>query len=192
MLGLATSIVLGVLGTLMLVPVRSAAGPVPVAAGADPTTTVDLPDDRLARSRPRLAALLDGTRIVVPRLQIDLPLLVGDSDRDVATQSTPTGAAFLLPGSALPGTTGNSYVYAHARPGMFLSLWNVGLGDQIEIVAPSGAILSYTVSEIDPRVAVSDLMYLLPTDDDRLTLQTSTGPRVSDPRFVVVARRSGP
>jgi len=191
--GLALSLAVGVAGASMLVSgpttredpgalpgsqVESVIAQPPPASLSDHTGPADVPQ----------AALVEGTRILVPRLHIDLPLRPGDSERDIGAQSTPTAAAFLLPGSAVPGTSGNSYIYAHARPGMFLSLWSVAIGDSIEIVGPTGVVLTYTVSEIEPRVAVSDLTYLIPTEDERLTLQTSTGPTVNDPRFVVVAR----
>ena len=177
-----------------------------------------LPDDRPARSdtaaeaalapaeaaAPMPAALppaktavavtappaLDGMRVRVRRLGIDLPLLPGDTARDSVRETTPNGAAFVLPASAWPGTGGNSYVYAHARVGMFLSLWRARLGDVVEITIALGEIRRYLVTEIHPRVAPTDFSYTLPTQDERITLQTSTGPRATDPRFVVVAARS--
>jgi len=127
----------------------------------------------------------------VARLGIDLPLLRGDTVRDTDLRSTPSGAAFLLPSSAPPGGGGNSYVYAHARAGMFLSLWDVRLGDVVEVTAPSSEARRYVVTEIHPRVVPTDVRYTLPTSDERITLQTSTGPRDADPRFVVVAVRGG-
>lgn len=192
--GLALSLLVGVAGASMLVSgptTREDPGALPgpqvESVIAQPPSASRRPDRTGPTDEPQ-AALVEGTRILVPRLHIDLPLRPGDSERDIGAQSTPTAAAFLLPGSAVPGTSGNSYIYAHARAGMFLSLWSVAIGDSIEIVGPTGVVLSYTVSEIEPRVAVSDLTYLIPTEDERLTLQTSTGPTVNDPRFVVVAR----
>lgn len=132
-----------------------------------------------------------GIRVRVARLGIDLPLLPGDTVRDTVLASTPIGAAFLLPSSSPPGTGGNSYIYAHARAGMFLSLWNVRLGDVVEVTAPSGETRRYRVTEIHPRVVPTDVEYTLPTRDERITLQTSTGPNDADPRFVVVAERGG-
>jgi sortase (surface protein transpeptidase) len=130
--------------------------------------------------------------VVVPRLGIDLPLRDGDLVRDVVDQATPVAAAFRFPGSPLPGTPGNLYVYAHARTGMFLALWKAKQGDVVELVSPSGATLRYLVNDIVPKVPINDITYLLPTDDERLTLQTSTGPNVDDPRFVVVAIPAAP
>jgi hypothetical protein len=136
---------------------------------------------------------VDGMRIRVARLDIDLPLHEGDPARDVPSATspgaTPEDAAFHYPGTAVPGARGNAYIYAHARVGMFLPLWQARLGDRVEIVLPDGGLLAYTVVEIRPRVPSADVSWLAPTDDERLTLQTSTGPTPAYPRFIVVARR---
>ena len=100
---------------------------------------------------------------------------------------TPDNYAFHLPGTAIPGTGANSYLYAHARRGMFLSLWNAKIGDIVWISTPDGRALRYVVSEIHPRVPPDDVSLTGASPPERLTLQTSTGPNQSDPRFVVVA-----
>ncbi len=162
-------------------PSEAAEGP-----GAPSEAAVVAPSPLVAAPAP---VVFDGTRVRVARLGIDLPLLRGDTVRDTVLRATPSGAAFLLPSSAPPGSGGNSYVYAHARPGMFLALWDVRLGDLVETSAPSGDVWRYVVTEIHPRVAPTDVRYTLPTEDERITLQTSTGPNDADPRFVVVAVR---
>jgi hypothetical protein len=55
------------------------------------------------------------------------------------------------------------------------------------VISGPGTTLKYRVGEINPRVAADDITCLLPTDGERLTLQTSSGPNAADPRFVVVA-----
>jgi len=89
----------------------------------------------------------DGYRVLVPRLGIDLPIAEGDVERDVVVQKTPENFAFHFPGTAIPGTPGNSYLYAHARQGMFLSLWNARVGDQVSITTPAGSALKF----VSPR-----------------------------------------
>ncbi len=191
-LGLVAALALGTLGVSVLVTPADAA----VAPDTETTATppLALPEDPPLRLRGRADAapaappeLAAGTRVSIPRLRIDLAIEPGDSARDIAAQATPASAAYLLPGSAVPGTVGNAYVYAHARPGLFLSLWNARLGDAVAVTAPSGVIRRYVVTEIHPRVAPTDLRYITPTDDERLTLQTSTGTWALSPRFVVVA-----
>ncbi len=128
-----------------------------------------------------------GYRVQIPRLSIDLAILEGDIDRDTVALQTPENYAFHLPGTAIPGTGANSYLYAHARRGMFLSLWNAQVGDVVWISTPDGRALRYVVSEIHARVPPGDVSLATPSVPDRLTLQTSTGPNPGDPRFVVVA-----
>ena len=129
----------------------------------------------------------DGYRIQMPRLGIDLPIAEGDVERDVVVQQTPENSAFHFPGTAIPGSFGNSYIYAHARHGMFLTLWNARAGDQVTITTPAGAELRFVVTEVHPRVPPADTSWIQPSGDLRLTLQTSTGPNRDDPRFVVIA-----
>jgi LPXTG-site transpeptidase (sortase) family protein len=129
----------------------------------------------------------EGYRVRVPRLGIDLPIREGVIQRDVDQQQTPEGYAFHLPGSAIPGEQSNTYLYAHARRGMFLSLWDARVGDVVEIVLPDGGVRTYRVSEVRPRVPPDDVSVAQPTPDERLTLQTSTGASPQDPRFVVIA-----
>lgn len=129
----------------------------------------------------------EGFRVRVPRLGIDLPLAEGIVERDIDRQGTPEGYAFHLPGTAIPGQRGNAYLYSHARAGMFLTLWDARVGDEVVVVTPDGRALVYVVSEVRPRVAPTDVSVAQPTPDERLTLQTSTGPDPRDPRFVVIA-----
>lgn len=136
---------------------------------------------------PTIGPIPDGYRIELPRLGINLPIAEGDVERDVVVQKTPENFAFHFPGTAIPGTVGNSYLYAHARTGMFLSLWNARVGDQVSITTPAGVQLKFLVTEVHPRVPPADTSWLQPSADERLTLQTSTGPNRDDPRFVVIA-----
>lgn len=134
-----------------------------------------------------MPAIPPGYRIKIQRIAIDLPIAEGDVERDTVRQETPNNFAFHLPGTALPGDRGNSYIYAHARTGMFLTLWNARVGDEVVIVTPDARELRYTVSEVHPRVEPADVSWAARTATERVTLQTSTGPNPGDPRFVVVA-----
>ena len=156
-----------------------------VSATASTPAATTSPDSTTLSPTPE--PIPDGYRIAMPRLGIDLPIAEGDVQRDVVIQRTPENFAFHFPGTAIPGTLGNSYIYAHARQGMFLSLWNARVGDNVSITTPGGDELKFLVTEVHPRVPPADTSWLQPTGDERLTLQTSTGPNRDDPRFVVVA-----
>jgi Sortase domain len=188
------------------------AGALLVGLGARPTTTaapsvapsaaalasapiLELPSSSASSATPTTPPAapgrdIDGARIVIARLGIDLPLAWGDIARDVPHDgyagATPERVALVFPGSALPGAGGNTYVYSHARTGMFLSLWNVRAGDVVALVWPD-AELRYSIERVEPRVDPLDTTWLDARGPERLTLRTSTGPSASDPRFVAVA-----
>lgn len=159
----------------------------PVTVAASPTATDAPAAAPSAPSRPAL--VLDQLRISVPRLGIDLPLALGDIERDVVLGRTPEDVALLFPTTNVPGTGGNSYIYAHARNAMFLELWNVKLGDRVRISGADGTHFDYVVTRIVPRVDPTDTTWLDPLGPERITLQTSTGPTSAYPRFIAVAER---
>jgi hypothetical protein len=169
----------GPVAPVALPTVSASATPVPTASVVTPTIS--------PTPIPTIGPIPDGYRIRVPRLRIDLPIAEGDLVRDTVDQQTPENFAFHFPGTAIPGTFGNSYLYAHARTGMFLSLWNARVGDEVTITTPDGAELKFVVTEIHPRVPPTETSWTQPAGDERLTLQTSTGPNRGDPRFVVIA-----
>ena len=164
-------------------PTAPSVAPTPLAiASAAPTTTAVATATRDPRT-----PIATGYRVQIPRLGIDLPITEGDVARDIDQQKTPEGFAFHLPGTSIPGLGSNTYLYAHARTGMFLSLWNARPGDAVFISTPDLRALKYVISEVHPRVAPDDVSWVQATDAERLTLQTSTGPSPTDPRFVAVA-----
>ena len=163
-------------------PVRAAAASASVAPSASATLVTSPP------APTPLPPIPTGYRIQIPRLGIDLPILEGDVERDAVLQQTPENFAFHLPGTAIPGAGANAYFYAHARRGMFITLWNAAVGDEVWISTPDGRALRYLVTEVHPRVPPEDVSWALATPPERLTLQTSTGPNSGDPRFVVIAQ----
>ena len=128
-------------------------------------------------------------RIKLLRVAIDLLLVKGDGKTPPVKYEAFTypGADHLLTGSQPGGS--NTYVYAHARTGMFWRLHDLHIGDVVDVDYGGGKMLHYRVSELHPNVNWKDFSWLQPTGDDRLTLQTCNGWKDDDPRFIVVARR---
>ncbi|MDP9245822.1 MAG: sortase [Chloroflexota bacterium] len=178
-----------VLSMVLLVSADVAA---PTSSPATPSRAEDLRTTATAAPAPistgRLIAL-EQLRIGIPRLGIDLPLALGDIERDVRLGATPENVALLFPTTNVPGVGGNSYIYAHARNSMFLRLWDVKVGDRVRITGPEGLRFDYAVTSVAPRVDPADTTWLDPTGSERLTLQTSTGPTSAYPRFIAVAER---
>ena len=162
----------------------------PPATTAPPATVA--PPTASPTPAPTVSRVIaEGYRVLIPRLRIDLPIQEGDLGRDIERQQTPEGFAFHLPDTAIPGQGSNTYLYAHARTGMFLALWQARQGDLVIVSTPAGQELRYVVTEVHPRVTFDDLSWVQPSAEERLTLQTSTGPNPRDPRFVVVALPEG-
>ena len=119
-------------------------------------------------------------RIQIRRLGIDLKIVEGDGI------DAPIGKAAHYPGSGWPDGRTNIYIYAHARTGMFLSLWDVRLDDKVVLTLADGTQRTYVVDKILPKVPWDATQYLQPTPTERLTLQTSTSYYETAPRFVVI------
>jgi LPXTG-site transpeptidase (sortase) family protein len=128
-------------------------------------------------SRPGVVA----RRIVIPRLGINLPVVKGDG------VDAPIGKAAHFPGTGWPHGGTNIYLYAHARDGMFINLWNANVGDEIDLTLVDGSTARYTVTQILPKVAWDAVSYLDPTPTEQLTLQTCTSYQDTAPRFLVIA-----
>ena len=161
--------------SIFVAPTASASSTVTASPTRDPATPIP-----------------PGYRVAIPRLGIDLAIAEGDVGRDIDQQKTPEGFAFHLPGTSIPGLGSNTYLYAHARTGMFLALWNVQVGDRVLITTPDRGVVTYLITEVHPRIPPDDVSGVQPTASERLTLQTSTGPNPSDPRFVAVAVPAAP
>ena len=134
----------------------------PSASGAsgvpEPSIALDLPSAVPAGSPGATAGPSPSsgpavaTRIVIPALQIDLPVVAGPSGYpycDVAMYQT--AAPFGQPGQGKP-----IYIYAHARDGMF------------------GPIYNLVIVQGDPNRLVSDLV-LVYTSDNKLYQYEITG-----------------
>jgi len=121
----------------------------------------------------------------------------------------PADAAYILYQSSEPGRGTNSYIVGHALQHIFKRLWNVQLGAEVKILMSDGVVLRYVVTEIHPNVSCPDeradpmpnpplaLQYAapgcpgarwaVPTDHERLTMQTSQGFNRNWGELIIVA-----
>ena len=158
------------LGDLPLVTVAPSASPLDASSGAaSPSVS------------PAVGVGIRANRIKIGRLGIDLAVVEGDG------VDTPIGKVAHYPGSAWPGGGSNVYIYGHARDGMFLPLWQIHIGDKVEMDLVDGTLRTYVVTKILPMVPYDAVSYLAPTPTEQLTLQTCTSYYPTAPRFVVIA-----
>jgi LPXTG-site transpeptidase (sortase) family protein len=132
-----------------------------------------------------LPAPLVARRIRIDRLGIDLPIVEGDGI------DAPLNKAAHYPGTGWPGGGTNIYLYAHARPGMFVELAHAQRDDEVDLALADGSIRAYRVTQVLPRVPWNALEYTRASSTERLTLQTCTGDTAQAPRLIVIAVPKG-
>lgn len=119
------------------------------------------------------------TRIAVPAMGIDLAVLPGDDEFPLCD------VAQYLREYSQPGEPGTTYIYAHARRGMFLPLLEASrepdngasmLDMQIEVYTSAGRLHLYEVHVVKRHATDLSLAHELPPAGEQLILQTSEGP----------------
>lgn len=131
------------------------------------------------------------TRVRIPGYSIDMPVVPGPSGYpycNVAMYQT------VLSQPTEPGVT---FIYAHARRGMFLSLLNASkinngaamIGKTVYVYASNSVVHIYRITKV--RRHVSSIQGALSVTSEKLWLQTSEGPNTSYPKLVIEADRTG-
>ena len=180
------------------------------SASADPTqsdepsptpTPTPLPDNVVA------------VQLEVPAVGINV--LVKQSTSAETDNFPPSDAAYILRSGTQPGRNTNSYVFAHALNSLFKPLWNVQIGAEVLVRMSDDQVLRYVVTEVRPNVACPDpnatsnnpedfgvepplalqihddcdegAFWTMPTDHERLTLQTSQGYNRNWGELVIIA-----
>lgn len=187
-------------------------GPVPspsaTAVAAAPTPTAP-PRSPAASSRPTPSSGASGdpvpsaspsveprvaTRVAVPALQIDLPVILPPGGPDAYPVCD---VAMYIRELGQPGGDRAIYLYAHAREGMFLPLLEeseMGNGERmigmlVQVWTSDEQLFLYEITEVRPHQ--TDLDDALNADDEQLWLQTSEGPAGTVPKLQVVAEPLG-
>ncbi|MGH2476514.1 MAG: hypothetical protein ACRDIL_14745 [Candidatus Limnocylindrales bacterium] len=147
--------------------------PIGTATPALPTATPAPPADRVA------------TRVRIKDLGIDLPVIKGDDGYPACNV-----AMYLVnPGLLQPGFGKATYLYAHAREGMFLPLLRTKSFDQrgkvVEVWTSDDFVFTYRITEVRREQTTLDAP--LAAESEELWLQTSEGPRGTVGKTQVVA-----
>jgi LPXTG-site transpeptidase (sortase) family protein len=122
------------------------------------------------------------TRIIIPTADIDLSVQTAKIAYNTWEVSSTT--ASFGQGSAIPGTLGNTVIFAHARPGLFGTLPQVTVGDQIHVFT-STDWFAYQVTEV-LVVNPDDTQVIKYRNATELTLFTCIG-RYDSHRLVIKA-----
>lgn len=157
--------------------------PRPSHAGNDSTQSSSYAAGRPVQRRPSQSRT--GLWIEIPSLRVSLPIREGDGRGDTA----PQWQALHFPGTAQPGTPGNSYIYAHGLWGMFGALLYARRGDEVDVHDyGTGQIQKLHVSRVVGRIHWNDTSWIrYRSDRPTLTLQTCVDDDQHGDRFIVQA-----
>ncbi len=118
------------------------------------------------------------TRIVIPALRIDLPVVKGPDGYPLCN------VAMYLKELAQPGEGRATYIYAHARDGMFGPIYNLAiqrhnprrmLGMIVQVYTSDDRLYLYEITEV--RLHQLNLDAANAATTEQLWLQTSEGPK---------------
>ena len=146
-------------------------------SGPTDTPVPTVPSDRVA------------TRVVVAALGIDLPVV-----RQPDPAYPACDVAMYHEALGQPGQGRATYLYAHARTGMFLPILDASkvdngaamLGMIVEVYTSDDQLFLYEVTEVRRHQLELDAAVAATTE--QLWLQTSEGPKGTRPKTQVVAR----
>jgi hypothetical protein len=157
---------------------------IPPPGTAEPSPSASIPADRVA------------TRVVVPALKIDLPIVEGPPNHVLCNVAMYAEA----PGLVQPGFPGSVYLYGHARKGMFLPLLDQSkkkngagmLNMLVEVYTSDDQRLTYYITEVRRHVPkTSGFDDPLSRKTETLWLQTSEGPKGTPTVLQVIAEPFG-
>jgi hypothetical protein len=165
------------------------------SAGATPTPAAATPE---ATATPAYPAGRLSTRIQIPALRIDLPII---KQPDPAYPSC--NVAMYHEAFGPPGEPHGTYIYAHARKGMFLTMLDASKknngaamrGMIVDVYTSDDMLFLYEVIEVRRHVPASfNLTKLYDEGTGLLWLQTSEGPNHTYPKLMLKAQllSSGP
>jgi hypothetical protein len=162
-----------------------------------PSDLADLTPSPTPR-RTHAAGRAVATRVVVPSENIDLPVV--SRDRRVRNQGPdlypPCDVAVYHTAFDQPGQPGTTYLYAHARDGMFLPLLDASerrngrslLRDLVQVYTSDDQMYVYEITKVHRHATDFALVLDAPPRAQQLILQTSEGPAGTIPKLQVLGK----
>jgi len=151
--------------------------PPSVEPSSSPSPSPTVPSDRVS------------TRVVVPALRIDLPVVKPPGDNSYPL----CNVAEYIRELGQPGQGRATYLYAHARTGMFLPILDASkvnngaamLGMLVQVFTSDDQLFLYEIVEV--RRNQTSLGDAMAADTEQVWLQTSEGPRGTPGKTQVIA-----
>jgi LPXTG-site transpeptidase (sortase) family protein len=123
-------------------------------------------------------------KVEIPQVNVNL-MITEATVTDGTWEISPDGASHW-DNSANPGQGGNIVVYSHNKTDLFGPIRWLNLGDEIVITDADGNQHLYTITET-VTVSPKEVGYILPKDEEVLTLYTCTG-LFDSQRYIVIAK----
>jgi Sortase domain len=189
-------VTLGIFGSVSRAvppPVQLPAVPPPVRTDLPLLVPLDPSPSPEATPRRRARA----TRLIVRYLGIDLPII--SRARRIPNQGPdlypPCDVALYHTAFQQPGEPGTTYLYGHARDGMFLSLLEASerddgqelIGKVVRVYTSDDRLHLYRITKVKRHATDFSLVTDAPAGAEQLILQTSEGPRGTVPKLQVLA-----
>lgn len=171
-------------------PLRTDLPPLQPTPEPSPSVTPE-PSPTATPRRPR------ATRIIIRYLGIDLPVI--SRDRRVPNQGPdlypPCDVAVYHTAFQQPGEPGTTYIYGHARSGMFLPLLEESerddgkgmIGKVVRVYTNDDKLHLYRITKVKRHATDFSLVTDAEPGSEQLILQTSEGPRGTVPKLQVLA-----
>jgi hypothetical protein len=195
--------------TLVVAGLLSYTNPAEAGPGGSPTPSLPPSAAATATAVPTPTATPEGspspsvpadrlaTRVQIPALRVDLPVI---KQPDPAYPSC--NVAMYHEAFGPPGDPRGTYIYAHARKGMFLALLDASKKDNgaamvgriVNVYTSDDQLFLYQIVEVRRHVPASFNLTKLYDEGTFLWLQTSEGPNHTYPKLMLKARllSSGP
>lgn len=170
--------------------------PVPVGPTPTPGPGATPRPTKAPTPAPVPAGNAVATRVVIPSLDIDLPLVASDLGVPGNEGNYPLcDVAMYMVGFVNPGQPGTTYIYGHAQSGMFAPLlraskYNDGasmLGALVQVYTDDNKLHLYEIKLVK-RHATDLSITRLPPGVHQLVLQTSEGWHGHIPKLQIAAR----
>jgi len=160
--------------------------PDPSGAASPSATPLGTPPASIVPDPTKQPGRAVATRVVVPALKIDLPVVRGNDGYPLCNVAMylHTAKAASKDAFGQPGEGRATYLYAHARDGMFGPIYELAiqrknpkkmLGMVVQVYTSDNKLHLYEIREY--RLHVTDLAGPLSARDEELWLQTSEGPK---------------
>ena len=166
-------------------------------ASASPSASIDVSPAPSPGTTTRPTGREHATRVVVPALDIDLPIIRGNDGYPYCNVAMYLSSSKKADKDVFgqPGEGRATYLYSHARDGMFGPIYNLAIRDRtpnkmlgmiVQVYTSWNRLYLYEVRSV--RLHVTSLDKAMAREKEEVWLQTSEGPKGTKGKTQVIGR----